>query len=123
MDLTALTAFNLVASQGGFGKASRKSGLPKATLSRHVRALEGSLGVRLMERGSRTLRLTDEGAILHARTELPLAEIEQTFQDVRSGLGKPSGRLRVSSPVMLAISSWGVRQQRSLHVTRTYNWK
>jgi len=102
MDLTALTAFNLVASQGGFGKASRKSGLPKATLSRQVRALERSLGVRLIERGSRTLRLTDEGAVLHARTELPLAEIEQTTQDVRSGLGQPSGRLRVSVPVMLA---------------------
>lgn len=102
MDLAALTAFSLVASQGGFGKASRKSGLPKATLSRHVRALEKSLGVRLIERGSRTLRLTDEGAVLHARTELPLAEIDQTAQDVRSGLGKPSGRLRVSSPVMLA---------------------
>jgi DNA-binding transcriptional LysR family regulator len=102
MDLTALTAFNLVASQGGFGKASRKSGLPKATLSRQVRALESSLGVRLIERGSRTLRLTDEGAVLLARTELPLAEIEQTTQDVRSGLGRPTGRLRVSVPVMLA---------------------
>jgi len=102
MDLTALTAFNLVASQGGFGKASRKSGLPKATLSRQVRVLERSLGVRLIERGSRTLRLTDEGAVLHARTEQPLAEIDQTAQDVRSGLGKPSGKLRVSVPVMLA---------------------
>lgn len=102
MDLTALTAFNLVATQGGFGKASRKSGLPKATLSRHVRALERSLGVRLIERGSRTLRLTDEGAVLHARTEAPLADIEQTTQDLRSGLGRPSGRLRVSAPVMLA---------------------
>jgi DNA-binding transcriptional LysR family regulator len=102
MDLTALTAFNLVASQGGFGKASRKSGLPKATLSRHVRALERSLGVRLIERGSRALRLTDEGAVLHARTELPLAEIEQTTQDVRSGLSRPSGKLRVSAPVMLS---------------------
>ena len=102
MDLTALTAFNLVASQGGFGKASRKSGLPKATLSRHVRALEISLGVRLIERGSRALRLTDEGAVLHARTEVPLAEIEQATQDIRSGLGKPSGKLRVSVPVMLA---------------------
>lgn len=107
MDLAAVTAFNLVASQGGFGKASRQSGLPKATLSRQVRALERSLGVRLIERGSRTLRLTDEGAVLHARTELPLAEIEQATQDVRSGLGKPSGRLRVSSPVMLAYLIMG----------------
>jgi DNA-binding transcriptional LysR family regulator len=102
MDLTTLTAFNLVASQGGFGKASRKSGLPKATLSRHVRALERSLGVRLIERGSRALRLTDEGAVLHSRTETPLAEIEQATQDIRSGLGRPSGNLRISVPVMLA---------------------
>lgn len=56
MDLVALTDFDLVATHGGFGRASRASGQPKATLSRHVRGLEDSLGVRLIERGTRTLR-------------------------------------------------------------------
>jgi len=107
MDLLALTDFHLVASHGGFGSASRASGQSKATLSRHVRELEDSLGVRLIERGARTLRLTDEGAVLHARTGARIAEITEALQDVKAGLGRPSGRLRVSVPLLFAQTSLG----------------
>jgi len=107
MDLVTLSDFHLVVTHGGFGKASRASGQPKATLSRRVRELEQSLGVRLIERGSHTLRLTDEGSILHARTESPLAEIAQTTQDVRAGIGRPSGRLRVNVPMLFAHTTMG----------------
>ena len=107
MDLLALSDFNLVATHGGFGRASRASGHAKATLSRRVRELEESLGVRLIERGSRTLRLTDEGAVLHARTEMPFGEITDALQDVRAGLGRPSGRLRVSVPLLFAHVTLG----------------
>ena len=68
MDLPALTDFNLVVTHGGFGRASRASGRPKATLSRKVSELEASLGVRLIDRGSRTVRLTHEGRALRERT-------------------------------------------------------
>lgn len=107
MDLLALADFNLVAVHGGFGRASRASGQPKATLSRHVRELEDSLGVRLIERGSRTLRLTEEGAVLHARTGSRIGEIAEALQDVKAGLGRPSGRLRVSVPMLFAHTSLG----------------
>lgn len=107
MDLLALTDFHLVATHGGFGRASRASGQPKATLSRRVRDLEDSLGVRLIERGTRTLRLTDEGAVLHARTGARIAEIAEALQDVKAGLGRPSGRLRVSVPLLFAQTSLG----------------
>ena len=107
MDLLALTDFDLVATHGGFGRASRASGQPKATLSRHVRELEDSLGVRLIERGARTLRLTDEGVVLHARTGARIAEIAEALQDVKAGLGRPSGRLRVSVPLLFAQTSLG----------------
>jgi DNA-binding transcriptional LysR family regulator len=107
MDLSALSDFNLVAAHGGFGKASRASGQAKATLSRRVRGLEESLGVRLIERGSRTLRLTDEGAVLHARTESRFGEIVEALRDVKSGRGRPSGRLRVSAPLMFAHVALG----------------
>jgi DNA-binding transcriptional LysR family regulator len=107
MDILALSDFNLVASHGGFGRASRASGQPKATLSRRVRELEESLGVRLIERGGRQLRLTEEGAILHARTESSLGEIGEALADARAGLGRPSGRLRVSVPVLFAQSAMG----------------
>ena len=107
MDLLALTDFHLVATHGGFGRASRASGQPKATLSRHVRELEDSLGVRLIERGTRALRLTDEGLVLHTRTSARMTEIAEALQDVKAGLGRPSGRLRVSVPLLFAQTSLG----------------
>ncbi|SDA35860.1 LysR family transcriptional regulator [Sphingomonas sp. NFR15] len=102
MDLPALVDFNLVATHGGFGRASRASGRPKATLSRKVAELEASLGVRLIERGSNTLRLTEEGRALHERTLGPLGEIIEAEQAVASGGSVPSGKLRVSAPIVLA---------------------
>lgn len=64
MDLLALADFNLVARHGGFGKAARATGRPKATLSRRVTELEAALQLRLFERGARTLKLTEEGRAL-----------------------------------------------------------
>lgn len=107
MDLRALKAFNAVATHGGFGRASRLTGQPKATLSRHVRALEESLGVRLMERGPRAFRLSGEGEALHARTEGALAEIEEAGQVIGGGITRPRGRLRVSTTVSFAHVAMG----------------
>ncbi|MDR3461218.1 MAG: LysR substrate-binding domain-containing protein [Beijerinckiaceae bacterium] len=102
MDLPALADFLLVATHGGFGRASRRSGRPKATLSRKVSELEAGLGVRLIDRGSRSLRLTDEGRALHELTRGPLGEIAEAGQAVAAGGSIPRGRLRVSAPIVLA---------------------
>src|SRR5260370_41200795 len=99
MNLLALSDFNLVASLGGFGRASRASGRPKATLSRRVMELEESLGVRLLERGARSLRLTEEGSTLYARTEGLLSEVAEIGAAIAGGLAGPRGRLRVSAPL------------------------
>lgn len=107
MDLGALSAFDLVASEGGFGKASRVSGRPKATLSRQVMALEERLGIRLFERGSRNLRLTEEGRALHERTHALLAEIVEVGQCLAEGSFQPRGRLRVSAPVQIGNAMLG----------------
>lgn len=102
MDLGNLRDFNLVASHGGLGLASRASGLPKATLSRHVSQLEEELGVRLIERGTQGLRLTEEGRVLHERTRGLLADIAEVGEAVVSGGSVPRGLLRVSAPVVLS---------------------
>jgi DNA-binding transcriptional LysR family regulator len=102
MDLQALADFNLVALHGGFGRASRLTGRPKATLSRRVAELEKTLGVRLIERGAKVLRLTEDGRALHERTDNLLAEIAEAGEAVASGAPTPHGRLRVSAPVVLA---------------------
>jgi DNA-binding transcriptional LysR family regulator len=111
VDLQALADFNLVASHGGFGRASRISGRPKATLSRRVAELEQSLGVRLIERGQ-ALHLTEEGHSLHERTGGLLSEIVEAGEAVASGAPTPRGRLRVSAPIVFAhvtLSRIGVR--------------
>lgn len=107
MDLDALSDFCLVASQGGFGRASRSSGRPKATLSRKVTQLEQDLGVRLIDRGSHSLRLTEEGVVLHARAEGLLAELAEAGEAVALGASTPRGRLRVSAPVVFAHVTLG----------------
>ncbi|WP_168789459.1 LysR family transcriptional regulator [Paraburkholderia aromaticivorans] len=102
MDLTSLADFNAVALHGGFGPASRALDRPKATLSRRVAELEETLGVRLIERGSRTLRLTEEGLVLHERTRGLMAEILEAGEAVASRAPVPRGRLRISAPVVFA---------------------
>jgi DNA-binding transcriptional LysR family regulator len=107
MDLLALVDFNLVARHGGFGRAARASGRPKATLSRRVAELEASLELRLFERGARTLKLTEEGRALHERSAALLAELEETTAAIASGGDQPRGRLRVSAPLLFAQIAMG----------------
>ncbi len=98
MDLEALADFVLVAANGGITQASRVSRRPKASLSRKVMALEASLGVRLFERGSRSVHLTEEGEMLYNRTAGPLGEITEVTESLRDGRAKPRGRLRINVP-------------------------
>ena len=107
MDLPALADFNLVAAHGGFSRASRIARRPKATLSRRVAELEDSLGVRLIERGTRSLRLTEAGAALHARTSGLLSEIAEAGEAVGAGSDHPRGQLRISAPVLFAHAALG----------------
>jgi len=102
MDLAALADFNLVATHGGFGRAARAVGRPKATLSRKVAELEQGLGVRLIERGGRSLRLTEEGRTLHERSAGLMAELAEAGEAVASRAPTPRGRLRISAPIVFA---------------------
>jgi DNA-binding transcriptional LysR family regulator len=107
MDLLALADFNLVARHGGFGRAARAAGRPKATLSRRVSELESSLDLRLFERGTRALKLTQEGRALHERTGALLAELDATAVAIASGGDKPRGRLRISAPLLFSQTAMG----------------
>jgi DNA-binding transcriptional LysR family regulator len=108
MDLLALADFNLVARHGGFGRAARETGRPKATLSRRVAELEADLGLRLFERGARLLKLTQEGRALHERTGALLAEIDETAAALASGGDRPRGRLRISAPLLFSQTAMGM---------------
>ena len=107
MDLVALADFNLVAKHGGFGRAARAAGRPKATLSRRVAELEADLALRLFERGARTLKLTEEGRALHERTRVLLTEIDELAAAIATGGDRPRGRLRISAPVLFSQTAMG----------------
>jgi len=107
MDLNALADFALVATNGGLGKASRASGRSKATLSRRIADLEDQLGVRLIERHARGLRLTEAGELLIARTEGPMHDVAEAMTAVREGVSAPRGRLRVAAPVLFSQLAMG----------------
>ena len=107
MDLNALADFDLVATHGGFGRASRASRRSKATLSRRVADLEEQLGVRLIERGAKGLELTEAGQLLLARTEGPMHEIADAFTAAREGTATVSGRLRIAAPLLFAQLALG----------------
>lgn len=107
MDLNALKDFHLVAAHGGFGKASRASGRPKATLSRRVAELEATLGVQLIARGATHRPLTEAGELLRRRTEMAIHDVTDAFATVRDGLDAPRGLLRVAVPILFGQVAMG----------------
>jgi DNA-binding transcriptional LysR family regulator len=107
MDLNALADFNLVASHGGFGRASRASRRSKATLSRRVADLEEQLGVRLIERSAKGLALTEAGQLLLNRTEGPMHEVADAVTAAREGGSTVSGQLRIAAPLLFSQLAMG----------------
>jgi DNA-binding transcriptional LysR family regulator len=107
MDLNALADFNLVATHGGFGRASRASRRSKATLSRRVADLEEQLGVRLIERSAKGLELTEAGQRLLSRTEGPMHEVADAMASTREGTGNVRGQLRIAAPVLFSQLAMG----------------
>lgn len=107
MDLNALKDFQLIAEQGGMGKASRASGKPKATLSRRLAELEETLGIRLLERGGRSLALTEAGTLLLNRISGPLREIDEAVMASLDGVATPAGRLRLAAPLLFSQVALG----------------
>lgn len=103
-DLNALMMFARVVEAQSFSEASRRLGVPLSTVSRKVAELENQLGVRLLERSTRQLRLTDIGAEI-LRFAQQGAEVHDAVDAVVSNqLTEVSGTLRLSCPPNIADS-------------------
>jgi DNA-binding transcriptional LysR family regulator len=101
-DLNDMLLFAEVVERGGFAAAGRALGLPKSRLSRRVAALEAQLGVRLLQRTTRKLSLTEVGEA-YLRHCQALRESAQAAADtVAQVQTEPRGTLRVACPVTLA---------------------
>jgi DNA-binding transcriptional LysR family regulator len=97
--LAGIPAFEGVVAAGSFAGAARALGLSVAAVSKQVRALEDRLGVRLLHRTTRQVRLTDAGERFHARCQHILAELEDAEREVAARQATPRGRVRVSAPM------------------------
>jgi DNA-binding transcriptional LysR family regulator len=101
-DLGDLTAFVAVARSGGFRDAARASGSSASSLSEAVRRLETSLGVRLLNRTTRSVAPTEAGARLLDRLGPALVEVEAALDVVNGFRDRPAGTLRLNVPVSAA---------------------
>ena len=102
VDLADLNAFLAVARAGGFRDGARASGLSASGLSDAVRRLEAKLGVRLLNRTTRSVVPTDAGRSLLERLGPALSEVEAALDVVNVFRDRPAGTLRLNVPVSAA---------------------
>jgi len=101
-NLNDLMYFSQVVEHGGFSAAERVLGISKSRLSRRVSELEASLGVRLLQRSTRKLALTEAGELFYQHCRAMLAEAQAAVNVVQSLRASPRGTVRVSVPVTLS---------------------
>ena len=106
-DLNDMLYFAEVVDRGGFAAAGRALGIPKSRLSRRVAELEERLGVRLLQRTTRKLSLTDAGEVYHRHCVAMREDAEAAEEAVSVVLAEPRGTIRVTCPVTLAQSTVG----------------
>lgn len=98
MDLNHIAVFVAVAEQESFTGAAATLGLPKSSVSRTITKLEEELGVRLLERTTRKLSLTDAGARYYARSRLALSDLGDATAEVGDLGTEPRGIVRLTAP-------------------------
>lgn len=97
--LDLIRTFREVASHGSFSRAATKLDVSKATVSKYIAELETRLGVRLLNRSTRAVSLTDAGALLLERSKPMMELFELTQAEVQEHASRPTGRLRISAPL------------------------
>ncbi|MDG4884991.1 LysR family transcriptional regulator [Mesorhizobium sp. WSM4884] len=98
-DLNDLQAFMAVARAGGFREGARATAGSASALSEAIRRLETQLGVRLFNRTTRSVALTEAGASLLARLGPALGEVEAALDVVNGFRDRPAGTLRLNVPI------------------------
>lgn len=99
MDLNDVALFVHVVRAGSFAEAGRRLGMPPSTASRRVQSLEAELGIRLMQRTTRRLVLTDAGRNFYAQSSDQIDALMRAAGQVAEGANEVAGRVRVAAPV------------------------
>ena len=103
-DLNEVLIFTRVVQAGSFTKAASRLGLPKSTVSAKVQGLERRLGVSLLHRTTRSLRVTEAGELYFQKCVQALEQIESAESAATTAQAEPQGVLRVTAPVEFGTS-------------------
>jgi DNA-binding transcriptional LysR family regulator len=116
MDLNEINVFIKVAQAGSFTRAAKELGIPNSTASARVSALERRLGVTLLQRTTRKLRLTEEGEAYARQAAQGLEEIARAETEVSLAQREPLGTLKLTAPV-------GMGSESLTHLVSTFRRK
>lgn len=97
-DLNSLRIFRDVVKAGGYSALNRQTGQSRATLSRHISDLENELGARLIERSTRSFRLSEQGQLLYERSLDILGQLDEAVAMVETLQSEPAGLVRIAIP-------------------------
>ena len=124
--IRGVVGFVRTVAAGSFAGAAKALGVTPVAVSKNVQRLERQLGVRLLQRSTRKLSLTEEGRLFYARCTGPLQELENAQSAVREKGGSSSGTLRITSispfgrtyvlPLLPAFSRLYPRIEVELHL-------
>ena len=109
-DLIDLQFFAAVVSQQSFSAAARALAVPKSRVSRHVALLEERLGVRLLERSTRRVNVTEAGRQVYEHARAALLKAKAVDEVALRLKAEPRGLVRISCPMGFqpVISAWGL---------------
>ena len=101
--LAAMRAFVRVVETGSFTRAADLIAMPKATLTKHIQQLEAHLATRLLNRTTRRVTVTPDGAAYYERALSILNDLDELDGSLSASQASPRGRLRIDLPSSLAI--------------------
>jgi DNA-binding transcriptional LysR family regulator len=102
LNLNDLLVFVQVVDHGGFAAAGRALGIPKSTLSKRLSELEKAIGVRLVQRTSRSFAVTEIGRDFHRHAAAMLIEAAAAEHIIKGRLAEPSGTVRITASLPIA---------------------
>lgn len=94
--VTALRAFTRVAEAGSFAQAAISMNMPRSTVSKAIQELETHLGIKLIERTTRSVKISPEGVAYYERAIRLLADLDDMDSEVVRGSFAPKGKLRIN---------------------------
>lgn len=112
--LVALKVFRSVVEQGSFAKGARRVGLSPAAISKNIAELEAQLNVRLLNRTTRRMSLTEAGQIYYDQVARVLDDLQAADRSLGPLSERPSGLLRVSAPLTFTVTQLSARIIRFL---------